>query len=188
MKHDYWCWKNYLTQTQIKNINRFIMNSPKTDEPRTFEATDLKGNKQKELKTSLVKWNIISPFFPTLWDIITQTNLVNFGYDITPLGITNDNVHYNVYSSKTKDTYNWHIDAVPDDRMDIKFTVLINISEIVYKGGQFKLLVNNEHEIPELNTPGNMVMFKSFLHHKVEKVTSGERKSLSLFVKGPAFK
>jgi len=183
MKNNYWCWKNYLSQIQVKSINKFIMNSPRTDEPPTSKAY-----KQKHLKTSLIKWDIIRPFLPTLWDMIIQTNLVNFGYDLTPLGVTADTVHYNVYSSKTKDTYNWHTDAVADERMDIKFTVLINISETVYEGGQFKLFLNSEHEIPELNTPGNMVMFKSYLHHKVEKVTSGERKTLSLFIRGPAFK
>jgi len=188
MKHDYWYWKNYLSQTQVKSINKFIMNSPKTEEPTSFGATNLKGGKKKQLKTNLVKWSILNSFFPTLWDVITQTNLENFGYDIAPLNITNDIVHYNVYSSKTKDTYNWHTDTLPDERLDIKFTVLINISETVYKGGQFKLFVNNEYEVPELNTSGNMVMFKSYLNHKVEKVTSGERKTLSLFVKGPSFK
>ena len=69
-----------------------------------------------------------------------------------------------------------------------KFAILINISDSSYRGGDFKVFNNNEYKVHELNTPGNMIMFKSFLNHKVEKVTAGERKTLSFFIKGPSFK
>ena len=45
-----------------------------------------------------------------------------------------------------------------------------------------------EEEVVELNTPGNVIMFKSFINHKVSPVISGERRTLALFLSGPNFK
>ena len=42
----------------------------------------------------------------------------------------------------------------------------------------------NEFEAAELNTPGNMIMFKSYINHRVEKVLTGERKNTSFIYKG----
>jgi predicted 2-oxoglutarate/Fe(II)-dependent dioxygenase YbiX len=70
----------------------------------------------------------------------------------------------------------------------MKFTILINISDKKYTGGKFKLFVGSEFEAPELNTSGNMIMFKSYTNHRVEKVLTGERKTLAIFIKGPSFK
>ena len=97
-------------------------------------------------------------------------------------------VNYNIYSSKNKDNYDWHVDGTLNPLIDIKFTILINLSNKPYKGGDFKIFNSTEYKIPTINTPGNMIMFKSFLNHKVEKVTEGERITLDIFVKGPAFK
>ena len=186
MKYDYWYWKNYLSSTQIIKINQFINKLPITNEPISFAATGSNKRKKKFLKTSLVEWKLLNPFFPNLWEMIVQANLENFGYDITYLN--NDIFHYNFYSSKTKDRYDWHIDTSTNNRTDLKFTIIINISDKIYQGGKFKLFSNTEYEVSELNTAGSMIMFKSHINHKVEPVTKGERKTLSLFIKGPAFK
>ena len=72
---------------------------------------------------------------------------------------------------------------------DIKLTVLINISDSFFSGGEFNLLnSNNPTLVHELNNPGSMVIFNSFTLHRVNPVTKGIRKTLTIFVKGPAFK
>ena len=76
-----------------------------------------------------------------------------------------------------------------DYKYDIKFTVLINVSEEKYSGGKFKLMHGGKPEhVKELDEPGNMIMFRSYTLHKVEPVTKGERKTLTLFLTGPNFK
>ena len=47
--------------------------------------------------------------------------------------------NYNIYSSKTKDHYGWHYDQCTAIDMDMKFTVLINLSEKHYQGGKFEI-------------------------------------------------
>jgi predicted 2-oxoglutarate/Fe(II)-dependent dioxygenase YbiX len=43
-------------------------------------------------------------------------------------------------------------------------------------------------KIKELNNSGNTIMFKSAINHKVTPVTKGERRTLAIFLYGPAFK
>ena len=38
-----------------------------------------------------------------------------------------------------------------------------------------------------LDTPGNMIVLRPHIFHKVDPVTSGERRTLSLFITGPKF-
>ena len=188
MKLDYWQWPNYLNKEKIKGINKIVSSSSFKNEPRKLVATTMDARSKKFLKTKLIPLATINKFFPDLGGKIVVTNLEHFGYDILPLDPMIDSVHYNLYSSKTKDRYDWHIDGTTKPLVDLKFTVVINISDESYRGGDFKLFNNNEYKVPELSMPGNMIMFKAFLNHKVEKVTAGERKTLTLFIKGPAFK
>ena len=82
--------------------------------------------------------------------------------------------------------YNWHIDCTSEDNYDIKFTVLINISNTVYKGGKFKLWVYEKPlTIKELDNPGDMIMFRSYHLHKVTPILKGTRKTLTIFLSGP---
>jgi len=188
MKHDYWQWPSYLNTKQIKDINNYIDSSFFEKEPEECAALDAKSNRKKFLETKLIPFFKLKNYLPNLWDIISATNLNNFGYDIIPFNDTCDSIHYNKYSSKTKDRYDWHVDGSKSSLLDIKFTVLINISNKKYTGGEFKLFNTNEYIVNELSNPGNMIMFRSYLNHKVEKVTSGERRTLAIFIKGPAFR
>ena len=42
--------------------------------------------------------------------------------------------------------------------------------------------------VPELDTPGSMIIFNSYILHKVNPVLNGIRKTLSIFIQEPAFK
>ena len=64
--------------------------------------------------------------------------------------------------------------------------VLINTSTTNYKGGDFYMFLNGgPKKIKEFSEPGDVLIFKSYFFHKIEPVTKGERKSLSLFLSGP---
>ena len=128
-KLEYWQWKNYLNSSALKQLNKFINKSILKDEPIDCAATE-NGNTKKFLKTKLIPWINIKDYLPYFWDKIRNVNLNSFGYDIIePTAL--DQVHYNIYSSKSKDRYDWHVDSasIDDPLVDIKFTVLINISD-----------------------------------------------------------
>ena len=65
--------------------------------------------------------------------------------------------------------------------------VLINLSDKKYNGGDFLYFQQQEHNIVEFKNPGAVLMFKSYLNHKVTPVTSGTRKTLTIFINGPRY-
>ena len=100
--------------------------------------------------------------------------------------------------------FNWHRDGRADclstyNNPDNKFmdgharklsmTVLLNDN---YEGGEFQFSTcsNGEHKIdtPDFNAAGSVIVFPSFLEHRVAPITKGTRYSLVAWFVGPPFK
>lgn len=103
------------------------------------------------------------------------------------------------------DYYDWHIDSfsTPSIQTDhqyhpnkpynrkVSVTVFLNDPD-EYEGGEFDLETtgpNAEERYDVMKLPkGSIVVFPSFMWHRVRPVTSGVRKSLVLWIQGPPFK
>jgi PKHD-type hydroxylase len=98
----------------------------------------------------------------------------------------NDYQHcfYNIYEAKYKSNYDWHFDSSRSDVYDMKLTVLINLSIKDYEGGDFHIFNENEYKIPDFKEPGSILIFKSYLNHKVYPVNKGERRTLTYLLMG----
>ena len=144
---------------------------------------------QESLKTSEVKFvnlgkiqKYINPFL----EFCLTANNNFFGFDLHPL-TSFKKLNYNIYDEGTE--YNWHIDAVPTDPVrDIKLTALLNLSEESYEGGELVLFRANEIICNEFNTPGSAIIFPSYINHKVNKIVSGKRHTLAIWMSGPKFR
>ena len=64
----------------------------------------------------------------------------------------------------------------------------VNLSEDNYNGGELILFKGKEVECKEFNLPGSAVVFPSFTNHKVNKLTSGNRNTLAIWMTGPKFR
>jgi len=107
------------------------------------------------------------------------------------------------YTEYDKDGfYNWHPDyndtrgsnsAYPDYVRKISVTVLLS-DQTEFEGGEFELCwldgknEQNFYTVTELQNKGDMVIFPSYMMHRVNKVTDGLRKSLVCWNLGPRFK
>ena len=143
----------------------------------------------KTTKTSEVKFihfGRISKFLLPFTQFVLSSNKTNFGFDLHQL--TADEVlNYNVYKKNTE--YDWHIDAELEKPLfDIKLTCLLNCSDSSYVGGDLCLFSGKERICEEFNTPGSIIVFPSFINHRVTKVKSGERKTLAVWWSGPKFR
>jgi predicted 2-oxoglutarate/Fe(II)-dependent dioxygenase YbiX len=186
-KFNYWYWNNLLNNKDIKKINKFIECNFDFFEKEEDKAND---NLNPNKKTSTVKIIYFKKIKHLIEDVIEKSinvSRINFGYDIWyPSNM--DTCNLNIYSYKNLEKYDWHTDETNRELIDIKMTILINLSLKKYEGGNFYLFKGNEIEVKELNNPGNVIMFKSHVNHKVTPVTKGERRTLALFLYGPAFK
>lgn len=83
--------------------------------------------------------------------------------------------------------YNWHIDSFePNDRNEqrkLSISMLLNDD---FEGGGLQIQANNIETV--LKSKGDIVVFPSFLTHKVVPVTKGTRYTAVSWAYGPAFR
>jgi|TARA_Y100000034_G_scaffold35210_1_gene43193 PKHD-type hydroxylase len=175
------------TKEELLAINDTIQNSNTTKpEPEKFGASQ--ANKQS--KVSLILWLELKKQLEKMENFIYDVNDEFFHYDIFDIS----DFHYlniNEYDEENN-SYDWHVDCnTYGSEEDLKLTCLLNISTELYDGGRLCLHGLDEEDEERLLkefAPGHALLFTSYRQHKVEPVTSGKRKTLSYWVRGPAWK
>ena len=109
------------------------------------------------------------------------------------------NFHLNGYESFQYTTYDkdgkydWHTDihlgspfqANSPEHRKLSLTVMLNHD---FEGGDFEINVQSESNPQKIEKQkGRIVLFPSFMIHRVTPVTKGIRKSLVVWVEGPKF-
>lgn len=102
-------------------------------------------------------------------------------------------LQYGEYDSTDKGTYDWHIDSHFGIPPNLPYRGCRKLSAVMvlnssFEGGQFQIALGNQDkpEIPEM-MPGTLVVFPSFLVHRVTEVVGGTRCSLVAWYMGPKF-
>lgn len=126
------------------------------------------------------------PLYDKMRDIVKEINNTTWRYNLIDFGEPFKFAHY----SEGKGTA-FHIDtAYKSVSLFRKLTIIIQLSEEEeYEGGD--LIVQNIMEGGKLNKmtrkKGHVIIFPSFLLHKVEEVKKGNRNSVVIFAYGPCF-
>lgn len=82
--------------------------------------------------------------------------------------------------------YTWHNDLGAGIFSARKLSMSVQLSDAdEYEGGELEFMVSSE---PAPKSIGSLIVFPSYLQHRVKPVTSGLRRSLVAWVSGPAFK
>ena len=183
---DYWYWPNVISQSNIKVLNNYIENNCDGIENPDAGARDNQGKLKKNTSVKVIKWFKIRETMDYIIDQAYEINNEHFGYNLYNTTAEKELLH-STYSSSNQGHYDWHTDSSGSHILDCKLTVIINLSEQEYEGGDFQYMLGNIYDIKEFSKPGSMIMFKSFLNHRVLPVTKGERKSLTMFLNGPRF-
>ena len=115
--------------------------------------------------------------------ILYQVDYANknaFNFEIT--GIMHD-LQVLKYSSKTEQHYDWHIDISGGHSYGRKISYSIQLSdEDEYEGGDLEINDGNTFIAPKKQ--GTVVMFPSYMIHRVSPVTAGTRWSLVIWIHG----
>ena len=182
-------WPEFYSALDIKAINDIVESQHYDIEPHSFAARYNDGSIVKNISTvKMTSYSKLKTYLEPLMTYALYVGRRDIGYDLYDT-YPNQDIFHNLYNSDSKDSYDWHTDASAQPTTDCKFTLLINLSEENYTGGEFKYWPQSEEEyVDELTKPGTAFMFKSHIHHKVEPVTSGVRKSMSIFLHGPRFR
>tara|TARA_Y100001970_G_scaffold152117_1_gene186271 strand:+ start:218 stop:760 length:543 start_codon:yes stop_codon:yes gene_type:complete len=172
--------KNLFSREKIKNLNLKI-NENFINSSDSAASDAVKTSSVKFVKLGAVE-NLINPFLQFCY----QANTKLYGFDLYPL--TKEKIlNYNIYEKGTE--YGWHTDGTEGlTSDDIKLTCLLNCSEDNYLGANLSLFTGGERKCEEFNIPGSAVVFPSFINHRVDKLISGKRNTLAIWMYGSRFK
>lgn len=83
--------------------------------------------------------------------------------------------------------YGWHLDIGKAGMSTRKLSVSVQLTDAhEYQGGDLEFFCLEDPNVPK--SIGSMIIFPSFLPHRVAPVTSGTRKSLVAWIHGPSFR
>lgn len=172
-----------------KNEIDFIIDSVKTlPFQEAAVAAETEGEQLHKVRKSEIKWIPQNPHFKWIYErlakLIIEANETLWQFDLT--GIM-DNIQFTVYH-EGGGHYDWHLDIGPRELSWRKVSLTIQMSEDQdYEGGELEFM-RGASPIKAPRGKGVVVVFPSYLLHRVTPVTKGTRKSMVLWVGGGRYK
>ena len=145
-------------------------------------------NNTDKFRKSNIKWLPFDSKWEWVIDkIISQVTEANNTIWNFELKSIIDNIQYTEYEGNGGH-YDWHLDIGPGSISHRKISITIQLSDPEeYVGGDLQIMTGSEYTtVPR--GKGTVVIFPSFLLHRVVPLTSGNRKSLVLWVGGDHYK
>tara|TARA_R100000278_G_scaffold18742_1_gene18407 strand:- start:592 stop:1131 length:540 start_codon:yes stop_codon:yes gene_type:complete len=162
----YYWFNQYFSEEEIEKIYDIAKKQPYI-KAETFGADD-------DYRRSKIKWLSFSEdtewIYQKLVHAMAEANSEEFGFDWT--GAT-EAIQFTTYDSGDKGHYDWHMDVTPSHQTrKISAVVLLNDD---YEGGKLEIDGKN---LEGTVGAGNVIIFPSYMLHKVQEVTKGTRNSL----------
>jgi len=121
--------------------------------------------------------------YKTLAKGIQECNGNFYNFKITEI---TEQIQYTVYNEDDLGHYDWHLD-MGENKAERKLSLVLQLSDpSEYEGGELQIKTG----FGELTAPkekGSLILFPSYLLHRVTPVTKGTRRSLVLWISGPSF-
>lgn len=187
-------WEDFLTSTDINHL----LNLPEWNlsNPGTIGMNGEQGfmaGVDPNIRRSNVAWagptQRNEGLYKTLNLLVNQVNDDYFGFDLTGFY---EPVQLTTYTEQQQDHYDWHVDAGyheqngPQGYRKLSVSILLS-DPSEFEGGQLQVQIGGEAVTLDAKQ-GRAWFFPSYCVHRVTPVTKGVRKSLVLWVAGPAFR
>ena len=140
-------------------------------------------------RSSTIRWldpDIEAELVKTLMRYVHASNRTNFGVDI----VAPFDLQYTEYHGTAHGKYDWHHDVWLESPRPYarKLSFVVQLSEPEdYEGGAFEFF-GLQQPGATFAPRGSMLIFPSFLQHRVLPVTKGIRRSLVSWVEGPRWR
>ena len=178
--HDYAFWDNFLSKEECEKIITL-------GKSKNLLKGNVLNKKLTKVRKSNVSWLAPSDnldwLYRKLTDSIVSLNKRFFNFDLIGIEEGLQFTNYNAPSGK----YDYHVDRAYNFQIR-KLSATIQLSNPNdYEGGNLELL-NGTKPIPMKKDQGRLIVFPSFILHRVTPITKGERNSLVSWITGPHFK
>lgn len=162
-----------------------------TDECLRFPSEEAKvsnssNNVTGKVRDSHVRW-VDSPRVMSLLDHYTRmANRESFGVDVDRIY----SAQFTEYHGDRRHYFDWHGDTMWTNNphaLDRKLTTIVQLTpRSNYEGGE--LQIANLNLDTGLHEQGSIIVFLSFMSHRVTPVTEGCRNSLVSWMEGPVWR
>jgi PKHD-type hydroxylase len=178
----YWLWEGALSKkfcrTALAEIDWAISESGTINSDNPLIDP-------KKRRTDVVWQDMLQPLgciARAYIDVANQS--AGWGYELT----TQEATQIGRYKSADEGHYDWHMDSFPPkDGVQRKLSISILLSDpSEFEGGELQFKGIEDRKI--LVKQGSIVVFPSFIEHKVTPVTKGVRYSAVTWVLGPSFR
>lgn len=153
-----------------------------------YSKAETIGSSDESIRKSKVKWihhDMRSHWlYEKLIKMSEEANNALWKFDLR--GVI-DSIQFTEYE-ENGGHYDWHVDIGPAPINHRKISMVVQLSEADdYEGGE---LVLWNSQVPTIAPKGigNVMIFPSFLMHKVSPMVKGNRKSLVLWIGGGSYK
>lgn len=139
-----------------------------------------------EIRKSVISWIPYQSGTEWIYDRLAECAIIankemDWNFHLSGFG---DEMQYTKYFGTDKGHYSWHGDIGPGVPHR-KLSIVVQLSnETDYEGGIVQLS-KGSHTVDVPKLKGTVIIFPSFVLHRVLPVTSGERRSLVSWVSGP---
>ncbi len=181
MNHTYWLWEGALSKEFCDSALAQVDWATAT--PGTITAANIVDINER--RTDIIWQSFMQPLgciARAYMDIANQS--AGWGYILD----SQENTQIGRYKSTDEGFYDWHMDAsMPENGIQRKLSVSILLSDpSEFEGGELQFKNMEDRKI--LTKQGSIVVFPSFVEHRVTPVTKGVRYSAVAWASGPSFR
>jgi PKHD-type hydroxylase len=179
----YWQWDGVLSKEFCRSVLEQV--DWATAETATLGQSENPIIDPAQRRTDIIWQDFMQPLgciARAYIDIANQA--AGWGYSLTSQEAT----QIGRYKSADEAFYDWHMDAgPPKDGIQRKLSISILLSDpSEFEGGELQFKGIEDQKI--LTKQGSIVVFPSFIEHKVTPVTKGVRYSAVTWASGPSFR
>lgn len=177
---------NSFSDVEIDLINDICQKIPVVNAEIGYDIDEYTVN--EEVRTSSVRWVPVNEhtefIYQRMYDMVKEANNNLWGFELD--GFI-ENIQYTEYHGTENGHYDWHLDIGEEvDYRKISITIQLSGPE-EYVGGELEFL-KGPYVLQVPKEKGLATLFPSYLLHRVSNVNKGVRRSLVLWVTGPAFR
>ena len=187
LKHPYWFFKDVIPHHVCDLIVKDCLNRKAKKGLVGNQSNDDLKHVMSTRDSNIVFVN--EPWIHNLIQPYIRTANKNAGWNFQ-LGLPEE-IQFTVYNKNQ--FYDWHSDSFPEPFKNgyirkISSTLLLNDSS-EFKGGEFWFSIEEDRKVcEELNSKGSLVVFPSFIRHKIAPITKGTRYSMVTWNNGDPWK
>jgi PKHD-type hydroxylase len=184
----YWFEAGFNTQ-ELAEIERQVANIP-FNRGVTQTQDENEAFKEDSYRKSNIKW---VPFddqhkwiYDKLGEMAMEANNNMFHFDLFSMP---EQIQYTEYYDYEQGHYDWHMDIGYNELSQRKISITVQLSgPDEYDGGDLQLWPGGTYPINAPRGKGNVVIFPSFMMHRVTPIIKGTRKSFVLWLGGGHYK